>query len=262
MNRQEIVRRKTGAILPLLVWMVFAFLAATPVWASSSSCSGQSSSNGCSTINNQFNNVNTFSIAANLTYVDTNVFAYQQTSNSPCIYDNASCNNGSFPTVLLSGDTNKDNVLSKEYTVAQIQTALNAPNFFVGIDVNDQGTKGQQLLERFDMYVNGTLTYSLGGGCDSVLANSLTCNANLGKFLLDGNNPGNGYSDDLITGFSLAGLNSTDKIQFVMTEHADVAGREQFFLIGDVPEPATFVLMGTALALLGLFARRLRKATV
>jgi hypothetical protein len=75
-----------------------------------------------------------------------------------------------------------------------------------------------------------------------------------------GNNPGNGYSDDLIKGFSLAGLNSTDVVQFVMSEHFDVAGREQFFLIGDVPEPATFWLMGGALALLGLFAWKRKSA--
>lgn len=248
-----------------------AFLIGSPAWATSSSCSSgnssaQHDSDGCGTTNNQFSNVQfagTSSIlsAGTLTFENTNVFAYQQTENSPCIYDNSSCNNGTFPSLVLSGDTNKDNVVSESYSVQQLLNVLTVPTFFVGVDSNDTGTQGNQLLVRFDMYVNGTLTYTLGGGCNATLANSLNCNAGLDYHLLDGNNPGNGYSDDLIRGFSLAGLNSTDTVQFVMSEHADVAGREQFFLIGDVPEPATFGLLGGALALLGLLALRRGKLT-
>jgi len=239
----------------MLVLAIFTILGASSAWASSSSCPNQnSSSNGCSTINSQFANFT--SPSGNLTYVDTNVFAYQQTTNSPCIYDNESCNNGTFPAILLTGATDKDNVVSPEYTVAQIQTVLNAPSFFVGIDVNDQGTKGQQQLARFDMYVNNTLKYTLFGDCNTTLSASLSCVSCNSVLLVTGNNPGNGYSDDLLTGFSLVGLNPDDKITFVMSEHGDVAGREQFFLISAAPEPATFGLMGGALALLGLFARR------
>jgi len=189
--------------------------------------------------------VNIFTTPTDLGFQNTNVFAYQQTANSPCIYDNSSCNNGGFPTVLLSGDANKNNVFSQEYTVQTLLEILHVPTFFVGIDVNSTGSHGTETLVRFDMLVNNVLAFSLPAGSYPMLV---------------GNNPGNGYSDNLITGFTLAGLNSTDVIQFVMSEHFDVGGREQFFLIGDVPEPATFWLMGGALALLGLFAWSRNKA--
>src|SRR6476469_7943414 len=156
-NRQEISRRKTGMKFQMLVLAIFTIVGASSAWASSSSCPNQnSSSNGCSTINSQFANFT--SPSGNLTYVNTNVFAYQQTANSPCIYDNASCNNGTFPTVLLSGATNKDNVPSQTYSVSQLLDVLKVPTFFVGIDVNSTGRHATETLERFDMYVNGTLT--------------------------------------------------------------------------------------------------------
>jgi len=229
--------------LSWLALAVFAFLVSSPAWATPSSCQDQNknSSDGCTIVNSQFSNV---LIPTNLIFENTNVFAYQQTANSPCIYDNSSCNNGGFPTVLLNGDTNKDNVVSQQYTVAQLLAVLTVPQFFVGIDVNTTGGHGTETLEKFDMLVNGSVTYPLGGSND------------LGLALLVGNNPGNGYSDDLIRGFNLAGLNSTDIVTFIMSEHGDVGGREQFFLIANVPEPGTLGLMGGALAMLGFFAWR------
>jgi len=222
---------------------VSAFLLGSSAWASTSQCANQTdSSGGCSTTAQQF--VNIFTVATDLSFQNTNVFAYQQTANSPCIYDNSSCNNNGFPTVLLTGDANKDNVLSQQYTVQTLLDILKVPTFFVGVDVNSTGTHGTETLVQFDMLVNNVLAFSLPAGSYPLLV---------------GNNPGNGYSDDLIKGFTLAGLNSTDIIQFVMSEHFDVGGREQFFLIADAPEPATFWLMGGALALLGLFAWRRNK---
>lgn len=229
--------------LRVAILAVFAVLLSSSAWASTASCSTGTSSTGCSTTTSQFINVN--GLATDLIFENANVFAYQQTLNSPCIYDNSSCNNGTFPSVLLTGDANKDDVPSATYTVQQLTDVLKVPNFFVGIDVNSTGSHGTETLVRFDMFVNGVLKYSLPVGSYALLV---------------GNNPGNGYSDDLIKGFSLAGLNSTDVVQFVMSEHFDVAGREQFFLIGDVPEPATFWLMGGALALLGLFAWKRKSA--
>jgi hypothetical protein len=236
-NRQEILRRSRAIILRIAFLAVSAFLLSSSAWASTSNCSNQTdSTDGCSTTTQQF--VNIFTVG-NLGFQNTNVFAYQQTANSPCIYDNSSCNNAGFPSVLLSGDANKDNVFSQEYTAQTLLDVLKVPAFFVGVDVNSTGDHGTETLTRFDMFVNGVLAFSLPAGSYPMLV---------------GNNPGNGYSDNLITGFSLAGLNSTDIVQFVMSEHFDVGGREQFFLIADVPEPATFWLMGGALALLGLFA--------
>ena len=215
--------------LRIMIFAASAILLSSPAWASTSSCVNQNNSpNGCSTINNQF--VNFVGLVTDLSFQNTNVFAYQQRENRPCIYDNSSCNNPTtFPATLLSGDATKDNILSPTYTVQQLLNILTVPTFFVGIDVNSTGTHGTETLVRFDMLVNGVVRFSLPAGSYPMLA---------------GNNPGNGYSDDLIRGFSLAGLNSTDVIQFVMSEHFDVAGREQFFLIGEVPEPATFWLDG------------------
>lgn len=226
----------------MMMLVLVAFLLTATAWASNSNCSDPSNStDGCVTTNTQFLNILT---PTNLGFQNVNVFAYQQTANSPCIYDNSSCNNGGFPTVLLNGDANKDNVVSQNYTVQQLMDVLTVPQFFVGVDVNSTGSHGTETLVRFDMLVNRNdgngfvLVYTLPGS----------------NALLVGNNPGNGYSDDLITGFSLAGFNSTDVVQFIMSEHFDVGGREQFFLIADVPEPGTFWLMGGALALLGLLA--------
>jgi len=229
----------------ILMLAVSAFLLSSSAWASTSNCSKQTdSTDGCSTTTQHF--VNIFTTPTDLGFQNMNVFAYQQTANSPCIYDNSSCNNGGFPTVLLSGDANKNNVFSQQYTVQTLLDILKVPDFFVGIDVNSTGTHGTETLVRFDMFVNNVLAFSLPAGSYPMLV---------------GNNPGNGYSDDLITGFSLRGLNSTDIIQFIMSENFDVGGREQFFLIGDVPEPATIWLMGSALGLLGLFAWRRNRAT-
>jgi hypothetical protein len=222
----------------ILMIAVSAFFLSSSAWASTSNCSKQSdSTDGCSTTTQQF--VNIFTTPAALGFQNTNVFAYQQTANSPCIYDNSSCNNGGFPTVLLSGDANKNNVFSQQYTVQALLDILKVPDFFVGIDVNSTGTHGTETLVRFDMLVNNVLAFSLPAGSYPMLV---------------GNNPGNGYSDNLITGLSFRGIDSTAIIQFVMSENFDVGGREQFFLIADAPEPATFWLMGGALALLGLFA--------
>jgi len=224
--------------------VVSAFLLGSSAWAATSSCTSQSNStDGCATTTSQFVNI----AVSGLAFQNANVFAYQQTANSPCIYDNSSCNNGGFPTVLLNGDANKDNVYSQTYSVQTLLDILKVPDFFVGIDVNSTGTHGTETLVRFDMFVNNVLAFSLPSGSYPMLV---------------GNNPGNGYSDNLIRGLSLAGLNSTDMVQFVMSEHNDVGGREQFFLIADAPEPATFWLMGGALALLGLFAWSRNKALV
>jgi len=239
----------------MIIFAASAFILSSSAWASTSSCPDQNknqnqnqTTEGCNTTSALFSN--TPLVATDLIFQNTNVFAYQQTANSPCIYDNSSCNNGGFPTIVLNGDTNKDNVVSQNYTVQQLLNVLTVPQFFVGIDVNSTGDHGSETLVRFDMLVNRNdgngfvLTYTLPGS----------------NALLVGNNPGNGYSDDLIKGFSLVGLNSTDVVQFIMSEHFDVAGREQFFLIGNVPEPATIWLMGSALALLGLFAWRRNRA--
>lgn len=242
-NRHEILRRRLGVTLRVVMFAVSACVLSSPAWASTSSCPDQNSStDGCSTTNSQFYNT---LVPTSLAFQNVNVFAYQQTTNSPCIYDNSSCNNGGFPTVLLTGDANKDNVNSQVYTVQQLLDVLKVPQFFVGIDVNSTGAHGTETLVRFDMFVNSVLAFSLPSGSYPMLV---------------GNNPGNGYSDNLITGFTLTGFNSTDLVQFVMSEHFDVGGREQFFLIADVPEPGTFWLMGGALALLGLFALRRNKA--
>jgi hypothetical protein len=177
---------------------------------------------------------------------------YQQTTNSPCVIGNPSCQNPAgfgvttIPANPAGGAYNM--VASPTYTVSQIDSIVGSNAFWVGIDINQ--TNVPQTLDYFAMTVNGVVTD---------LFSTLTS--------VPSSNNGNGYADYLLETFHLASYAGTDSVQFIMDMPLANDGAEQFFLIGaestqpppppSVPEPGTFALLGSGLvSMAGLFARR------
>ena len=175
---------------------------------------------------------------------------YQQTTNSPCVFDNSSCNQpAGFPAALLPVASSYDQD-SLTYTVGQIRGIV-GDSFFVGMDVNQTSTN--QTLSLFSMSIGGVLTDS---------TNILTVGGMEVPPTVGGGN-GNGYADYILTGFtSLAGLDANTTVTFHVTMPLVNDGREQFFLLSNnassVPEPITVALTGSGL--LGLFLLKKRFA--
>lgn len=194
-----------------------------------------------------------------LTLENPGLTVYQQTQNSPCIFGDPSCNNpAGFGNVVLpsgGGSTTYDET-SVNYTVGQISAVVGS-TFFVGIDVNTTTRPlATETLDYFAMLVNGVVQYQYDP-------------ASPGTQLFTNNN-GNGYSDELLKGFSLAGFTATDTVTFRVIVNNATDGREQFFLINSnapptppvlVPEPSSITMALIAgLGLLLLSRRRLRAA--
>lgn len=182
--------------------------------------------------------------AAPLTLDNSGIPSYQQTTNSPCVIGDPSCNNpvGFGSTTLAPGESTYTNILSPLYTVGQIR-AIVGNQFFVGIDVNTTTHPlATEILDSFELLI---------GGVSAFIFNTPTQLAN--------NANGNGWSDSFLSGFDISSYLDGVSAQFRLTYHGGTDGREQFFLASStnppgVPEPLSALLLGAGL--LGLSIRK------
>jgi len=191
------------------------------------------------------------SVAANantLTLTAVNGNLYQQTVQSPCIFSNPSCQNGTFNTTDLptGGNVSGYNSLSPVYSGATILGIIGTGNSItLGIDINQASGQPAQTLTTFEMLKNGVVVDTFTGSTGNVAA---------------GNN-GNGYADFILTGFS--SFLSTDTIQFHLVFNDANDGTENVFLIGgtstNVPEPSSLMTLGFGLLILAFTSRKLAR---
>jgi hypothetical protein len=185
--------------------------------------------------------------AAAITLDTSGTPSIQQQNTTPCIFGGNDCSNPlGFGFTNVNGFDNDGTVtllegLSPIYTVSQINTILGSSLFSVGIDTNQSGggAEPRQLLHSFEMLVNGVATQSYFG------PSYININAN-----------GNGWSDAMLNGFTLAGLAGATTIQFRTHYSNATNGVDSMFLATAIPEPETYAMMMAGLGLMGWVTRR------
>ena len=162
-----------------------------------------------------------------LTLETTPVF--QQTTNSPCVIGNPSCNNPAmFPGTTIPSNTPADTLLSPTYTVGQIRSLV-GNTFYVGIDL--QEADNDYVLSSFSLSIANVTEFEYTGGSIALQAH------------------GNGFSDYVLRLFDITNFNANAAAVFRLVYSDAQAAREQFFLAAaaptsdPIPEPATMALL-------------------
>lgn len=208
------------------------------------------------------------------------VNVFQQTLNNPCVIGDASCKEPAGMTYnQWSGTPNAQgssyDLFSPVYVAA---TGVNPFNFSgqtiptaftIGVDENISAGASNEILNYFKVWdCTGPVTAGTshpGGGnnsnvaqCTAVdVANSFTT-----VTTVPNENNGNGFSDYILTGFSLT---AGHFYEFEVNVSNDTDGMEEFFIIPTgspafTPEPGTLMLFGSGLiGIAGLVRRRFAK---
>jgi hypothetical protein len=176
-----------------------------------------------------------------LSQVIGNIF--QQQVQSPCIFSNPACQNGSFPTTDLppGGNITSYDAFSPVYTGSQLLAIMAGGPLRLGIDINQATGQPPQTLTSFFMLINNVVVDTFGPG--------ITGN-------VPATNNGNGFADYLLANFST--FAAIDQIQFHFVFNNANDGTENVFIISGqpVPEPAALTL---GLGLLGMYLYRRRR---
>jgi hypothetical protein len=192
------------------------------------------------------------SVAANantliLSAVSGNQF--QQTVQSPCIFSNPSCQQGSFTATALpnGGGVDVYDAVSPVYSGATLLAIIGTGNSLtLGIDINQASGQPAQTLTTFTMLKNGVVVDTFTGSTGNVPAT----------------NNGNGFADFILTGFS--SIAATDTIQFHLVFNDANDGTENVFIVGggpstNVPEPSSLMTLGFGLLVLAFTSRKLAR---